>query len=272
MADHRTYCNYQGQLLSSRNVNGLSTMEAAYASRLKLPKHSHRNAGFCLILKGEYVESYGKTVLECKPSNVKFQPAQEEHSDHYGNAGVRCFVVELDPGWLARMGASALVATSPNLFSNGSIAWLMMRLRQELRSQDSAAEAIIEGLMLQLIAEVSRRRVTLGSDAPRWLQQTIELLHDRFAEPLTLSTIARSAGVHPVYLASAFRHRYHCSVGEYLRRLRIEYACDRIAKTNTPLVEVAFSAGFSNQSHFTRIFRRCNGMTPAQYRSAMRAS
>src|SRR5262249_49244643 len=159
---------------------------------------------------------------------------------------------------------SALVSTSPNVFSNRSIAWLMLRLRQELLSLDSAAPVVIEGLMLQLIAEVSRKRVTSGADTPHWLQQTIELLRDRFAEPLTLSTIARSAGVHPVYLASAFRHRYHCSVGEYLRRVRIEYASDKIANTNTPLVEVAFLAGFSNQSHFTRIFKRCTGMTPAQ--------
>jgi AraC family transcriptional regulator len=272
MRDDRTFCGYQGELLHRRNVNGLAVMEATYASHLKLPNHSHRNAGFCHILRGEYTESYGKTVLECRPTDVKFQPAQEEHSDRYGQGGVRCFVVELNPGWLARMGASALVANSPALFRDGSVAWLMMRLRQEILSHDDGAQVAIEGLILQLIAEASRRKVSAGDGNPRWLQQTIEVLHDQFTEPLTLSDIAQSVGVHPVYLASAFRRHYHCSVGEYLRRLRIEYACSRMASRDTPIVDVALSAGFSNQSHFTRIFKRLTGMTPARYRSATRSS
>jgi AraC family transcriptional regulator len=170
------------------------------------------------------------------------------------------------------MGASALVDKSPTVFRDDSVAWLMMRLRKELLYHDDGAQVAIEGLMLQLIAETSRRKVTLGDSDPRWLQQVIEVLHDQFAEPLALSDIARTVGVHPVYLASAFRRRYRCSVGEYLRRLRIEYACGRIANTQTPLVDVALSAGFSNQSHFTRVFRRVTGMTPARYRSAMRSS
>ena len=272
MSNDQVFCSYQGKLLNSRHVNGLAMMEAFYASRLTLPRHSHRNAGFCLILKGEYTESYGKTVLECKPSHVKFQPAREEHSDRYGQEGVRCFVVELDAGWLARMGTSALVETTPGLFRDGSIVWLMLKLRQELRCDDDGAQVAIEGLMLQLLAEARRRKVILKERNPRWLRQTVELLHERFAEPLTLSDIAQSAGVHPVYLASAFRHSYDCSVGEYLRRLRIEYACGRIAGTDMPLVEVALAAGFSNQSHFTRLFKRQTGMTPARYRSAVRAS
>ena len=66
--------------------------------------------------------------------------------------------------------------------------------------------------------------------------------------------------------ARTFRGDYGCSPGEYLRRLLVEIACQRLAMTDVPLAEIALAAGFSDQSHFTKTFRRYNGMTPGEYR------
>ena len=129
--------------------------------------------------------------------------------------------------------------------------------------------------MLELMAEAWRSSVKFSARTPpHWLELAREILHDQFSEHLTLSDIARSVGVHPVYLASGFRHHYRCSVGEYLRRLRIEFACREISATDAPLVDVALAAGFSHQSHFSRTFKRLTGQTPAKYRaqSKMRSS
>jgi AraC-like DNA-binding protein len=57
-----------------------------------------------------------------------------------------------------------------------------------------------------------------------------------------------------------------CTVGEYLRRLRFEFACQQILSTETPLCDVANDAGFADQSHFNRIFRIKMGITPYMYR------
>lgn len=273
MKDNGTYCSYHGEFTNSRVVKDLALAEAIYAPNLELPKHSHRHSGFCLILEGRYIESYGKTVLELKPSCVKFQPAGEVHSDFYGNERVYCFIVELEPEWLTRMGAYALVGNSPMVFPSSSITWLMMRLRKEFHSLDDEAPLAIEGLVLELIAETSRNRKMISEDnASRWLQQAKEFLDERFSRPLTLSVIAESAGVHPVYLANSFRRRYGCSIGEYLRRRRVEFACQEISTAKDSLVDIALAAGFSNQSHFSRTFKRVTGMTPAQYRAAFRPS
>jgi AraC family transcriptional regulator len=273
MKDNRAFCGYHGEFIKSRVVNGLPLMEATYAPNLELPKHSHRHAGFCLILEGGYTESYAGALLECKAPYVKFQPAGELHSDLYGTHRVHSFIVELEAGWLARMRACALVEDRPALFRDSSIAWLMMRLRKEFLSTDDAAPLAIEGLLLELIAATSRTRARVSErDQPRWLRQAKEVLHDRFREPVRLHDLAQSVGVHPVYLANSFRLRYGCSIGEYLRRLRIEYACQRISRTDSSLVDIALSAGFSSQSHFSRIFKRVTGMTPARYRSTTRLS
>lgn len=260
--------HYHASSINFRVVKELPLAEAEYAANRALPKHSHRHAGFCLILKGEYTESYGKTVLKLSPSRVKFQPAGELHTDVYGGERVHSFIVELEPEWLTRMCASAFVGDAPMVYCESAVSWTMMKLRKEVRSMDDESSLIIEGLVLDLIAQTSRqRKAILPANQLKWLRQAREVINDEFSLPLTLSAIAKSVNIHPVYLANSFRRRYGCTVGEYLRRRRVEFACSRISTSNDSLAEVALAAGFSNQSHFSRIFKRVTGVTPASYRA-----
>jgi AraC family transcriptional regulator len=64
--------------------------------------------------------------------------------------------------------------------------------------------------------------------------------------------------------------RHECTVGEYVRRLRVEYACRQFARTGAPLVDIALAAGFCEQSQLTRTFKRVTGFTPAEYRRSVR--
>jgi AraC family transcriptional regulator len=93
-----------------------------------------------------------------------------------------------------------------------------------------------------------------------------DLLRERCCDPWSLADVATEAGVHPGYLASAFRRHFGCTVGEFIRRQRIALACRALADGNKPLADVALLAGFADQSHFTRTFKRQLGLTPAAYR------
>jgi AraC-like DNA-binding protein len=273
MKDERFYRNYHGEFINSRVVKGLLLAEAVYASKMELPKHSHRHGAFCLVLQGGYTEAYSKTLLQCEPSCVKFQPAGEEHSDVYGSEPVRCFIIELQSEWLTRMGSSSLVGNSPLVDKTCSLVGLMMRLRAEFQSVEDESPLLIEGLVLELIAETSRsRRRPSEGKPPLWLRQARELIDDQFSQPLTLSLIAKFVGVHPVYLASSHRRYYRQSIGEYLRQRRVEFASHKIHTSDDPLAEIALAAGFANQSHLTHTFKRMTGMTPAKYRAARHQS
>ncbi|MDQ3816788.1 MAG: AraC family transcriptional regulator, partial [Acidobacteriota bacterium] len=106
---------------------------------------------------------------------------------------------------------------------------------------------------------------------PRWLRCAREFLHDNFSEPLVLEDVAKIAGVHTVHLARVFRQRFGCTVGVYLRRLRVEYACRQLSSTRLSLSEIAHAAGFSDQSHLTKTFKNFFGLTPSEYRKIFRA-
>jgi AraC family transcriptional regulator len=96
-------------------------------------------------------------------------------------------------------------------------------------------------------------------------------LEAEFRSPLRVAALAAAVNVHPVYLCRAFRAAYGTTPGEYLRRLRIEWAERTLAHSDRPLAAIAAEAGFSDQSHFTREFRRHTGLTPARFRAHHRA-
>jgi AraC family transcriptional regulator len=77
-------------------------------------------------------------------------------------------------------------------------------------------------------------------------------------------------GVHPAHLARVFRQQYGCTLGDYVRRLRVEFACRRMTTGDTPLVEIALAAGFADQSHFTKTFKSLVGITPAEFQRQFR--
>lgn len=264
---------HNGEIIDSKLIGEFFLTETVYARNLKVQRHSHRHACFCFVLQGAYTELYRGKAIECNASNLIFRPAEEVHSDSFGDSIVRCFIIEVDTGWLMRLHDHSIRIDGPASFQSGSLAWLAMRLREESQQTDSFTPIAIEGLMLEMGVEIARRSIkTSERKPPRWLGRVKEILHENFTERLTLSDIAESVGVHPIYLAGVFKQHYHCSIGDYTRQLRIEFASRELSNTAAPLVDIALAAGFAHQAHFSRTFKRLTGLTPAQYRSATRAS
>lgn len=150
----------------------------------------------------------------------------------------------------------------------GALAWLAMKLYREFERPDAVSLLAVEGLMLEALSELGRWNDKPARAAPLWLGQARELLRDRFREQLSLDEIATSVGVHAAHLARSFRRCYGTTVGEYQRRLRIEYASRQLSETQISISSIALTAGFADQPHFTRTFRAQTGMTPAKFRTA----
>ena len=258
--------------VTEREVAGFYLKESAYPPGFRIPKHSHARASLYIVLRGTSTEIYRNQRSDCKPLSLVFTPPDEVHSEHYHNLGSSCFIFEPAPAKLDRLREYSVRLGSANTFYGGVLAWLTMRLYSEYRQMDEVSSLAIEGLGLEIMAEVARHSIGPKRRPPRWLLQARDLLHAHFSENLTLDLIAKSVGVHPVHLASMFRQHYACTVGDYVRRLRIESACRQISETDAPLIEIALTAGFSDQSHFTKTFRRLTGLSPAQFRASVRTA
>jgi AraC family transcriptional regulator len=97
-----------------------------------------------------------------------------------------------------------------------------------------------------------------------------DILHARYTQPPGVVQVADEVGVHPLHLARVFRRTYGCSVGEYVRRLRVEFACRELTRGGRSLAAIALEAGFCDQSQFCHTFKRHVGITPSQFRRQAR--
>jgi AraC family transcriptional regulator len=200
-----------------------------------------------------------------------FYPAGEAHADSFRDSKTRCFVIELKPSWLERFNHSSKLITEPARFNGGKASGLALRVYEEVRALDGFSPLAIEGLLLEIVAEISRSSRKIHDSQPTTRIELVkELIHSQLQEPLPLSALAKHAGMHPVYLAQAFRKVCGCTIGEYVRRLRIEFACRELTDPNRTISEIAAAAGFFDQSHFTRTFKRLVGVTPAEFRKHFR--
>ena len=260
-----------GDNLRSRKVASFDLSERVYPPRFKTPRHSHKRSLFCFVIQGGYTETYGARTRECQSSALLFHPAGELHAEYFHDSGGRSFIIEVEPPWLERVREHFGTDDNSIDLAGRDFELLARKLYKEFLQMDEASVLIIEGLMLEIVGEAARDCPTdVARRPPSWLRQARELLSERFAERLTLEDVARTVGVHPVHLAQTFRKNYRCTVGDFVRRLRIEYACHKLAVSEMPIVDIALAAGFCDQSHFTRTFKRCTGVPPSQYRGSFR--
>ena len=260
---------FYGASLGAMEVAGLGLALNAYPPDFQTPPHTHADAFLYLVVDGACLESYGRRSRSVGPSALVFHPAGEPHATHWPGPGGRCFHVEFRSEWATRLHGQTAILETPADFRGGTPVRLARRLFQEFRQRDALSPLVIEGLTLELVAAASRPgTVRTTGKPPLWFARAKEMLRSRFAERLSLSAVAAEVGVHPVHLATVFRRHQGCTVGEYLRRCRVEFASCQLRTSSVPLIEVALAAGFADQAHFSRTFKRLTGMTPAEYRRA----
>jgi AraC family transcriptional regulator len=253
-----------GVAATTAEVNGFTIREVRFP-----PGHAHDEFEpelpyLAVVLDGSLEKSFRARSIGLDQGCGLTMPVGATHSARFGPKGARIVIVKprqaTDP--LANRLCGLVSLRSP------SFSWLGWRLAAELCATDAAAPLAAEGLALELLAGTCREAEAgprVGPPPP-WLRSAEELLRTRTGSSVGLSELAGAVGVHPVHLARAFRVRHGVSVGEYGRRLRVAWAAAEIARGDTPLAVIAAQAGFADQSHFTRLYKRHVGTTPARYR------
>ena len=258
---------FYGRTLKARSLGDFLITERVYPAGYETPAHAHDRPLFCVVLDGSYEEVNSGRSHVCTSSTMLFHAAHEEHLERFGAAGGRSLIVEIEPSWYERVRDAAPGGVSTAACEGGALRRSGTRLYHEFLAGDESSALIIEGLMLEMAGELLRLRRTCETRPPRWLDGVRDYIHANYARRITLASIGRAANAHPVHVAQTFRRFHECTIGEYVRRLRLERACRQLAETEKPLSEIALETGFTDQSHFHRAFKRELGISPSAYRA-----
>jgi AraC-like DNA-binding protein len=231
----------------------------------RLPRHAHGYANVTLLLSGGLTESLARREFECGPGTLFFRAPAEPHSNRYASTGSRSLIIDVPPPAYETSRSVRRLFESVSIRRGEASCRIARRIADEVMQPDEYSALAIEGLVLELIASALRHDRSTSSGPP-WFDRVVAYLEAARTARVDMSQLAVLAGVPAHRLVTEFRRRVGFTPGAFHRHLRTGWAANELTGTDKPIAQVASEAGFTDQSHLTRVFVRCVGVTPAAYR------
>lgn len=128
-----------------------------------------------------------------------------------------------------------------------------------------------EQLLLDVFNLYLKKQKGAKNDIPQWAKELKDIIQDQVDTNITLKEISKDINIHPSYLSREFSKYFdNLSFGEYIQKQRIEKAISYMQSSSYTLTEIAYLTGFSDQSHFTRIFKKQTGKNPSTYKKSIK--
>ena len=101
------------------------------------------------------------------------------------------------------------------------------------------------------------------------IDRAVQYIHDNILQALTLEKIAYEINVSTNYLSALFHEIVGIPLKQYINRKKIDESTYFLKHTNSSILDIALLFNFCNQSYYTSLFKRFNGITPKQYKQKM---
>ncbi|MCB0562825.1 MAG: helix-turn-helix transcriptional regulator [Phaeodactylibacter sp.] len=257
------------ELLPNRDIEyaDFKIIFRSYARGSQMPFHTDPAPRLSIVVFGELEEHTLQYSARAHPFSVVAKPEGITHRNRFGSRGARLVsIVFEEETFLPLAEAAGLPAWQ--WFHSWEAARESVQLLIAINNE--ADEKEVKEKTIQLMASLLPERPVKQKTPPLWLQYIAERVEENCHENLLVQGLAEEAGVHPVYLARAFRKHYGCSVKEYQHRQRLQRSLNHLASQEASLSHLAYDFGYADQAHFSRTFKREAGLSPGQFRELLR--
>lgn len=255
---------YLGAVSHISDVSGAIVSLTTYPEQYRSDhQHYHENPHISVVIQGGNLEKRKTKAIERPPGKVTFYEEKEPHQITTVKDSSKHLNIEIDPRFLSAYEIDVRVFSHQSRLDNPGVTHRLLKLLAEVKTGDGHSPASIHALLLDVLHDTQRTHH--DACVPAWVKTIRELLHDRWNEVVTLDELSQAAGVHPVTISKCFPRHFGASIGDYMRGIKVEKAAILIKNTNLTLSEIAFVCGFSDQSHFIRLFKQHTGFLPKHY-------
>jgi AraC family transcriptional regulator len=239
-----------------RRFSGATVRRVIDRSDARVPEHAHDWPVLSIFILGRYLNEteLGETLI-AGPSAILYQ-AGAAHRNAIGPVGFEQIEIEFDAAWLGR---ALMPATPVSRWLGGYVA---------AQARSLARLCVLEADEERFRAAVRRFVQSANTRAMRELPSWVHVIHRQLRDDTTLAVndLAREVGRHPSWLGTAYRRATGEGPMETAARFRVERAARSLRETNHACAYIAHEAGFCDQSHMNRTFRRSLGRTPSEVR------
>ncbi len=250
---------FLGASTCSFNAEGIVISETVYHKKVFEGWHCHENHHLTFIVKGGNLEQRRRGEQDARPGAVLTYHSGEMHRNLNTQHPSKNINLEIEEAFLARYNTSfSIQLDDPGLKP------ALIRIWQESCLNDHCSLPAVQAAVLQVLGKPSNARK--GRSMPRWAAELRALLHDSWNDTFSLQQLADAINVHPVTISKHFPRYFSCTLGEYMRKVKVDKAISLIRQPHRSLTDIAYECGFADQSHFTRTFKSFTGMLPGEYR------
>ena len=174
--------------------------------------------------------------------------------------------------WAISAGLSYNISDDYKLLETGMVIYdALYSWATHLYKQNHLQNSPFENLLHEVYHKFLKEKKSDKKKAPAWVKDLKAIIQDQIDTQFTfdLKKISSDLELNPSYLSREFSKYFEdLNFGDYVRKLRIEKAIALIQNSTYTLTEIAYMTGFSDQSHFTRIFKLSTGKNPSSYRKS----
>jgi AraC-like DNA-binding protein len=171
--------------------------------------------------------------------------------------------------WAISAGLGYNIKNDHELLENGMMIYDALYSWAKHLQLEKHTQNPVEYLLIEIFEKYLKQKSS--KKPPAWVQEIRNLIQDQIDTAVTLKELSKELDINPAYLSREFsRHFDNLSFGEYIRKQRIEKAIGFLTTSSYSLTKIAYLTGFSDQSHFTRIFKKHTGKSPSVYRKQLK--
>ena len=251
------------------NPAGPVTETWSYAPNSGTERIEYDLLNLCFQALGDCLIHYGTRSTELCGASLSLKVSGAVHLVTVGQKTLKGVSVDIPADWVARFDLPELSRAACLGLRTPELVGLGYRLYQEASRCDDLSPIVIEALVLELLVALVRQNRIEKPISPGWIQRIQELIRNDPSGTPSLRDLSCLVGFHPVHVARSFRTFTGMTIGELARAQGLEHARRLLADPDLSLAQIAQMAGFADQSHLTRLFRRCLNATPKQLRDAI---
>ncbi|GGF01347.1 helix-turn-helix transcriptional regulator [Flavobacterium limi] len=244
------------------NNQGIAVVETEYQNKVYEGWHSHNNAHITLFLKGGTTEKRKNFSETVGAGSLLFYHSDELHLNQNTLFPSKNINIEIEENILKELHINEAIIEK-SIKNTALTKFLILKIFKETLTADTFSSDNITMLFSQLFQ--THNHLERFEKGPYWVKSLNELLNDCWNQNPNLKDLAQVLHLNPITISKHFPKYFGCTLGEYMRRIKIDRSISLIQSCHSNLTEISLECGFADQSHFIRTFKNQTGFLPRQF-------